>query len=174
MKAFPKVGSGAGVDPADRISAIDFVNRVNWWFETWDVESMVDAFLPDAVAYHFHGTISGREEMRHFFDHEYPYLIPGVSRHGTNHIVDKDEDGVVVRYHNLLVRYASPESAVALQSGNVMSSPNDLPAIWISTLPASTQALLEDDMASEAIVADDPEREAAKDRNQPEAAPPGR
>jgi diguanylate cyclase (GGDEF)-like protein len=30
------------------------------------------------------------------------------------------------------------------------------PAIWISTLPASTQALLEDDMAGEPVAADDP------------------
>jgi hypothetical protein len=83
------------------------------------------------VAYHFHGTISGREQMKRFFDHDYPYLIPGVSRHATNHIVDQDEDGVVVRYQNLLVRYASPESAAVLQAGNVMNSPDDLPAIWI-------------------------------------------
>lgn len=131
MNAFPRVGSGAGVDPADRVSAIDFVNRVNWWFETWDVESMLDAFMPDAVAYHFHGTISGHEEMRQFFAHDYPYLIPGVSRHATNHIVDQDEDGVVVRYQNLLVRYASPESAAALQAGEVMNSPDDLPGIWL-------------------------------------------
>jgi hypothetical protein len=63
MKAFPKIQAGMDVDPADRISAIDFVNRVNWWFETWDVEAMVDAFLPDAVAYHFHGTIDGHEAI---------------------------------------------------------------------------------------------------------------
>ncbi|MFZ3205709.1 MAG: cache domain-containing protein, partial [Pseudomonas sp.] len=38
----------------------------------------------------------------------------------------------------------------------LVASQDDLPAIWISTLPASTQALLEDDMAAEAIVADEP------------------
>lgn len=131
MSAFGKIAMGAGVDAEDRISAIDFVNRVNWWFETWDVEAMLDSFLPDAVAFHFHGTIRGRDEMKHFFAHDYPYLIPGVSRHATNHIVDRDEDGVVVRYQNLLVRYASLESAAALQSGQVMNSPDDLPAIWL-------------------------------------------
>jgi hypothetical protein len=131
MKAFPRIQSGASVDPADRISAIDFVNRVNWWFETWDVEAMVDAFLPDAVAYHFHGTIAGHEQIRHFFAHDYPYLIPGVSRHATNHIVDTDEDGVVVRYQNLLVRYASPQAAAGLEAGEVMHSDDDLPAIWL-------------------------------------------
>lgn len=131
MKAFPKIQNGVDVDPADRISAIDFVNRVNWWFETWDVEAMVDAFLPDAVAYHFHGTINGHEQIRHFFAHDYPYLIPGVSRHATNHIVDTDEEGVVVRYQNLLVRYATPESAAVLGAGQAIKSTDDLPAIWL-------------------------------------------
>ena len=131
MLAFPRVGTGVDVDPADRVSAVDFVNRVNWWFETWDVDAMVDAFLPEGVAYHFHGTIRGRTEMRHFFDHDYPYLIPGVSRHATNHIVDKDEEGVVVRYQNLLVRYATPHDSAALEAGQVMQSTDELPAIWI-------------------------------------------
>ncbi|WP_285423817.1 nuclear transport factor 2 family protein [Pseudomonas sp. efr-133-TYG-103a] len=131
MKPFPDIPSLGNVDPADRISAIDFVNRLNWWFETWDVESMLNAFLPDAVAYHFHGTLNGRGEMRQFFERDYPYLIPGVSRHATNHIVDADEDGVVVRYQNLLVRYASPESAAALGDGQAIKSPDGLPAIWL-------------------------------------------
>lgn len=131
MKAFPRVQSKDTVNPADRASAVDFVNRVNWWFETWDVEAMIDAFLPEAVAYHFHGTIKGHAEIRHFFENDYPYLIPGVSRHATNHIVDADEDGVVVRYQNLLVRYAEPADAPSLGAGQVMHSPNDLPAIWL-------------------------------------------
>ena len=38
----------------------------------------------------------------------------------------------------------------------LVASQDDLPAIWISTSPASTQALLEDDMAGEAVAADDP------------------
>ncbi|MDF2641388.1 MAG: hypothetical protein K0R45_660, partial [Pseudomonas sp.] len=55
----------------------------------------------------------------------------GVSRHATNHIVDADEDGVVVRYQNLLVRYATPESAAILGDGQAIDSPDDLPAIWL-------------------------------------------
>lgn len=131
MLAFPPVLRTSVVDAADRASAVDFINRVNWFFETWDVEAMIDAFLPDAVAYHFHGTISGHAEIRRFFEHDYPYLIPGVSRHATNHIVDPDGDGVVVRYQNLLVRYASPQDAPALGAGQVMYSDSDLPAIWL-------------------------------------------
>lgn len=57
--------------------------------------------------------------MKQFFANDYPYLIPGVSRNATNHILDQDEDGVVVRYQNLLVRYAAPQSAAALGAGQV-------------------------------------------------------
>jgi len=131
MLAFPAVAHKSAVSPADWTSAVDFVNRVNWFFETWDVEAMIESFFPDAVAYHFHGTISGHAEIRTFFERDYPYLIPGVSRSATNHIVDADEEGVVVRYQNLLVRYADPKDAVALGSGQVMNSDNDLPAIWL-------------------------------------------
>lgn len=131
MTAFPPVPHTSAVSADDRASAVDFVNRVNWFFETWDVEAMIDAFLPDAVAYHFHGTICGHAEIRRFFEHDYPYLIPGVGRHATNHIVDKDEDGVVVRYQNLLIRHASPEDAQKLGAGQVMHSDTGLPAIWL-------------------------------------------
>jgi hypothetical protein len=131
MTAFPPIARASVVDAHDRTSAIDFVNRLNWFFETWDVESMVDAFLPDAVAYHFHGTIRGHAEIRRFFAQDYPYLIPGVSRHATNHIVDPDEDGVVVRYQNLLIRHANAEDAPALGAGEVMHSDIGLPAIWL-------------------------------------------
>jgi hypothetical protein len=131
MTAFPSVPHVSTVSAEDRASAVDFVNRVNWFFETWDVEAMIEAFLPDAVAYHFHGTINGHTEIRRFFEHDYPYLIPGVGRHATNHIVDEDEDGVVVRYQNLLIRYASPEDASKLGAGQVMHSDAGLPAIWL-------------------------------------------
>lgn len=131
MAAFPPIRQQCRIDPADWISAIDFVNRVNWLFETWNVEGMLEAFLPDAVAFHFHGTIRGHAEMRHFFEHDYPYLVPGVSRNATNHIVDPDGEGVEVRYQNLLVRYANPEAAAALGAGQVLDSNDDLPAIWL-------------------------------------------
>ncbi|MFS2151358.1 nuclear transport factor 2 family protein [Rhizobium sp. Rhizsp42] len=130
-KAFPPIAKQGILDPADHVSAIDYVNRVNWLFETWDVEGMINSFTPDAVAFHFHGTIRGHKGIRHFFEVDYPYLIPGVSRHATNHIVDKDGDGVVVRYHNLLVRHAWPEDAVKIGAGEVMESGADLPAIWL-------------------------------------------
>ena len=131
MLAFPPIDPTHAVDATDWTSAVDFVNRVNWRFETWDVEAMIDSFQPDAVAYHFHGTIRGHAEIRRFFEQDYPYLIPGVSRHATNHIVDADEDGVVVRYQNLLIRHAQPRDARALGAGQVMHSQQGLPAIWL-------------------------------------------
>jgi hypothetical protein len=131
MAVFPPVLAYSDVNPAERQSAIDFINRVNWLFDTWDVDALVDAFLPESVTYHWHGTNHGQVETRRFFEEVYPYIIPGVSRHATNHIVDPDEDGVVVRYHNLLVRYAAPEQAIDLARGQVMQSPDDLPAIWM-------------------------------------------
>lgn len=132
MIQLPPVLPFSAVTPEDRVSAIDFVNRVNWLFDVWDVDALVDAFLPDSVTYHWHGTNRGKQETRRFFDEVYPYIIPGVSRHATNHIVDPDDDdGVIVRYHNLLVRYALPEAAAALATGEAMESPDDLPAIWI-------------------------------------------
>jgi hypothetical protein len=131
MQAFPPIQRRTSVPASDIASAVDFVNRVNWFFETWDVASMIDAFLPDAVAYHFHGTIRGHAEIQHFFEHDYPYLIPGVSRNATNHIVDADEEGVEVRYQNLLIRYAAPQDASALGAGQVMHSDGEFPAIWL-------------------------------------------
>jgi len=132
MIQLPPVRRYSAVPAEDRASAIDFVNRVNWFFEVWDVDAMVDAFLPESVTYHWHGTNRGQDETRRFFNDIYPYIIPGVSRHAANHIVDPDDDGgVIVRYQNLLVRYASPEAAPALAAGQAMESPDDLPAIWI-------------------------------------------
>jgi hypothetical protein len=131
MDTFPRIEQRSRANPDDQASAIDFVNRVNWLFETWDVDGMLEAFLPEGVAFHFHGTIRGRDAMRRFFDEHYPYLIPGVSRHATNHIVDVDGEGVAVRYHNLLVRYAPIEIASELGAGKVLQSQAELPGIWI-------------------------------------------
>jgi len=133
MTHFPPVSPQTPMLAEDVITAVDFVNRVNWLFEVWDVEAMVASFLPDSTTYHFEGTVCGHDALREFFKDDYPYLIPGVARHATNHIVDPDgPDGVVVRYQNLLVRYGSadgqpgvlPESGVARDEGG-------LPGIWI-------------------------------------------
>jgi hypothetical protein len=128
----PSVVLDSPVDPADRVTAIDFINRVNWIFDAWDIDAMVEAFLPDSVTHHTHGIVRGRIETRRFFQEQYPYTVPGVSRHATNPIVDPDDDdGVVVRYHNLLVRYSAEASSPRIVGGQVVTSPTDMPALWV-------------------------------------------
>lgn len=131
MSNLPPVALDSAVDPVDRATAIDFINRVNWLFDAWDIDGMVEAFLPDSVTYHTHGINRGRVETRRFFQQQSPYTLPGVSRHATNPIVDRDGEGVIVRYHNLLIRYASPEASSNVVVAQVVESPSDLPAIWV-------------------------------------------
>jgi ketosteroid isomerase-like protein len=131
MPNLPAVVLGSTVDPADRVGAIDFINRVNLLFDAWDIDAMVEAFLPDSVTYHTHGINRGREETRRFFQQMYPYSVPGVSRIATNPIVDRDGDGVIVRYHNLLIRYAPEAAGPRVIRGDVVDGPDDLPAIWV-------------------------------------------
>lgn len=131
MSFFPSIRGLGPVDPDVRASAVDYVNRVNWLFETWDLEGAIAAFAPDASVYHFHGELHGEADIRRFLSEVYPYLIPGVSRHASNHIVDVEDSGLVaVRYQNLLVRYADVEQAPSLGEGQVLDS-EELPAIWL-------------------------------------------
>lgn len=60
------------VTAAERTGAIDFVSRVNYLLKEFDHDKTLSAFHPDAVAYHFHGTIRGHAEMRKFFEKDYP------------------------------------------------------------------------------------------------------
>jgi hypothetical protein len=131
---FPKTSNNVTAD--ERTSAIDFVNRVNFLFEEFDHDKMLSAFHTDAVVYHFRGEVRGHSELRTFFEKNYPYLIRGVTRHATNHIVDRDgEHGVTVRYHEHLVRYAWPEDAgkkaTGQQAGRLLENESDLPSIWL-------------------------------------------
>jgi SnoaL-like domain len=128
---FPPVVHQVPLPADDRISAIDFVNRVNWLFEVWDIGLIVEAFLADSTTYHFHGTVHGHDELRRFLTEDYYYLTPGVARNATNHIVDPDgPDGVAVRYHNLLIRYDGPHVAKDPSADPLRADDNDLPAIW--------------------------------------------
>ncbi|EKG17177.1 hypothetical protein MPH_05631 [Macrophomina phaseolina MS6] len=135
--AFPpiKPTTSHDVTAEERITAVDFVNRVNYLFEEFDHAKILSAFLPDAIAYHFHGTIRGHSGLKTFLEKDYPYLIPGVTRHATNHIVDRDDEtgGVVVRYHTQLVRFAWPRDAdkVTGMTAEAVENTDGLPAIWL-------------------------------------------
>jgi hypothetical protein len=120
------------VDAADRVSAIDFINRVNWLFDAWDIDAMVEAFLPDSVMHHTHGVSRGKAETRRFFQEQSPYVVPGVSRQALNPIVDPDDDdGVIVRYHNLLVRHTAQATSPRIVAGQVVAGAVDMPELWV-------------------------------------------
>ncbi|KAK5689651.1 hypothetical protein LTR17_026190 [Elasticomyces elasticus] len=124
---FPPVSAftSANVTADERSSAIDSVNRINYLFEEFNHDKMLSAFLDDSIVYHFHGKIEGKEETRRSFEDVYGYLIPGVTRHATNHIVDRDgEDGV------MLFRNAWP-AEVSDAAGAAEERTDGLPALWL-------------------------------------------
>ena len=132
VQKLPAIGLDNAVDPADRVSAIDFIHRVNWLFGAWDIDAMVEAFLPDSVTHHTHGISRGKVETRRFFQEQSPYLVPGVSRQALSLVVDPDDDdGVIVRYHNLLVRQTEQTASPRIVSGQVVTGPADMPQLWI-------------------------------------------
>ena len=77
----PSVVFDSAVDPADRVSAIDFIHRVNWLFDAWDIDAMVEAFLPDSVTHHTHGISRGKDPDSALLPGAVSLLVPGVSRH---------------------------------------------------------------------------------------------
>ncbi|KAH7079385.1 hypothetical protein BKA63DRAFT_592568 [Paraphoma chrysanthemicola] len=124
------------VTAAERSSAIDFVNRNNFIMEQFNIDELLLQGTEDIILRHFHGTINGHNEMKKFFSTTYPYIIPGVSRHATNHIVDRDEEtgGVIVRYHQQCIRYAWPnaiEAQLKGQDNSYIEAIGDLPQTWI-------------------------------------------
>ncbi|MDT5169073.1 MAG: hypothetical protein QOD02_2404 [Mycobacterium sp.] len=130
--SLPSIILDSPVDAADRVSAIDFINRVNWLFDAWDIDAMVEAFLPDSVTHHTHGVSRGKAETRRFFQEQSPYVVAGVSRQALNPIVDPDDDdGVIVRYHNLLVRHTAQATSPRIVAGQVVAGAVDMPELWV-------------------------------------------
>ncbi|RYO11946.1 hypothetical protein AA0111_g12674 [Alternaria arborescens] len=127
--------TGSTVTADEWISAINFINRVNFHFESNDQEQMTNAFSPNAKV-HFPGiSVRGEEEIRALFRDKYSVMIPGVKRYPTNHIVDRDGEtgGVIVRYQNQLVRYAWPKEVSAPRGprvAKVLVTSEGLPRIW--------------------------------------------
>jgi hypothetical protein len=127
----PHFNAPNAVSGSDRADAIEFVNRVNWFFDIWDVEAIVEAFAPDVVTRHPRGAVNGRAELREFLKGYYPATVPGVSLEAVNHIVDADGEDVVVRYHSLLIRYATPADAESVHNATgVVINDDGLPAIY--------------------------------------------
>ncbi|CAN9136918.1 unnamed protein product [Alternaria alternata] len=134
--AFLPISTTASTVTADEwISAINFINRVNFHFESNDQEQMANAFSPNAKAHYPGMSVRGEEEIRALFRDKYSVMIPGVKRYATNHIVDRDEEtgGVIVRYQNQLVRYAWPKEVSGPRGprvAEVLVTSEGLPRIW--------------------------------------------
>lgn len=130
---FPTINNFTSQDVTsdERAAAVDFVNRHNFVFEEFDHAMMAATFLPDAVVYHSHGTISGLAEMKRFFEEDYGFFIPGICRSATNHVVDRDVDGgLVVRFQECLIRYGWEGDDLRIVTGNEMPRTDGLPQIW--------------------------------------------
>ncbi|UKZ49626.1 hypothetical protein TrVGV298_003873 [Trichoderma virens] len=103
---FPSIDASTlnDVTAEERSSAIDFVNRNNFVFEEFNVDKVMSTFLPEAAVHHIGGTFRGEAERRKFLETFYAKIfIPGISRNAMNHVVDRDGDGVMVRYQMHLV-----------------------------------------------------------------------
>jgi hypothetical protein len=114
--------SSIGRPPARRIDAdtrfevIDFVNRVNFLFDRWQPEELLDAFSDDVVVEHPLGRSIGKGELARFLEAYEPITL-GVRRHNCNHVIDAGPGGdVTVTYYILLVRIAPADQASTLQS----------------------------------------------------------
>ncbi|KAJ2977023.1 hypothetical protein NQ176_g4611 [Zarea fungicola] len=149
---FPPVQpfTSSSVTADERINAIDFVNRSNFLFAEYNHDKIVSTFLPQAVVYHFHGTVRGHDAIRQFLEKDYPYLIPGVSRHATNHIVDRDTEtgGVTVRYYEQLFRNSWPaaedDGAAGKNVHGDARTSAELPALWFHSVLIDRLILTED------------------------------
>jgi hypothetical protein len=146
-EGFPKLSAVTShqVTVEERITAIDFVNRMNFLFEEFDKEKLASLNLPDTSLHHMYGDFKGPEELRGFVENNYPPLVPGVTRHATNHIVDRDEEtgGVVVRYHVTLIRQVWPEDAGKVTAKDAFIV-TDMPGIWIWSSVADRLKMTDD------------------------------
>ncbi|KAH6959566.1 hypothetical protein BKA56DRAFT_637491 [Ilyonectria sp. MPI-CAGE-AT-0026] len=129
---FPSINVSSlnDVTSEERSSAIDFVNRNNFVFEEFNVEKVLSTFLPDGAVYHIGGAVRGRAEMKIFLEDYAKVYIHGISRNAMNHVVDRDDDGVMVRYHQHLVRYAWPKDTESVTAGGDLLSDDGLPSTW--------------------------------------------
>lgn len=123
MSALPPVAGSITVDQDDWFSAVDFVNRLIWRAEASGVDTLVDAFMPDVTVFHSLGVVHGWDESRKLFTETYPVRISGANQLAVNHIVEPDGDGVLVRYHNLIVLGSRPPGSPAARWVDVARFP---------------------------------------------------
>jgi SnoaL-like domain len=94
----------SNVSAQDRSEAIDFVNRLNFAFDHWNIAEMNDAFSKNCIVEHPQGRVEGRATIAKFLD-AYKPLTVGIRCVPLNHIVDANEDGsLTVTYFNVFIR----------------------------------------------------------------------
>ncbi len=104
------------LDAETRLDAIDFVNRVNFYFDRWETENLLAAFDDKVIVDHPLGRSVGKDELRKFLV-DYEPITLGVRRHNCNHVVDGLDDGEVqVAYYILLIRIAPSAKAGDLKT----------------------------------------------------------
>lgn len=121
----------------DYMQVVDLVNRLNYAFDVWDVETMVGMFTEDVVIQHARGDVEGRDALRSFYE-DYRPLTLGVRRHAVNHVVDGLSDGTIrVTSYNLLIRVA-PVSDSGLTERQMVSEFDIYPAIYVHAVMIDT------------------------------------
>jgi SnoaL-like domain len=121
--------AAARVTAQDRSDAIDLVNRLNFAFDHWQLDELLDSFTENAIFEHPRGRGQGRVEIARFLDAYQPLTI-GVRRLALNHIVTAGADGsVTVTYFNVLVRLTTPADAHLLAEAPLLESEAGFPAI---------------------------------------------
>jgi hypothetical protein len=133
---------GLRVDADARGEVINFVNRINFLFDRWEPQALLDAFTDDVVVDHPLGRSVGREQLRMFLA-DYEPITRGVRRHNCNHVVEALEDGGLrVTYYILLVRIAPASAAETLKSEpmTIMHYERDLPKLISYAMVTDTLA----------------------------------
>lgn len=125
------------VSAEDRAQVVDAVNRLNFAFDEWDIETMVATFTEDGVVHHARGDVTGHEELRRFYEGYRPLTL-GVRRQAVNHIVDGLPDGTIrVTSYNMLIRVA-PAADHEKARQDMVSEYDSFPAIYIHAVLADT------------------------------------
>jgi hypothetical protein len=104
------------VDADTRFEVIDFVNRVNFLFDRWQIEELLAAFSDDVVVEHPLGRSVGKEDLAKFLEAYEPITL-GVRRHNCNHVIDAGPgDDITVIYYILLIRIAPSSESSRLRT----------------------------------------------------------
>ena len=76
--------ANSNVSAQDRTEAIDFVNRLNFAFDHWNIAEMNEAFSENCIVEHPRGRVEGRAAIAKFLDAYKPLTLAGKShRQGT-------------------------------------------------------------------------------------------